>query len=253
MNYRALAIALLVAAPGCVSPAQRQLNQHQRQAETIMEEYKSLQLAGSADEGQYELLEQAYIGNFLQGMEVAFGTVPPERKDVRYEGFLTSKMVELREGDFEFVEFARKARSGEIQVSGVEETITQHNKEFQEEWLRLSNLAHRYVTEGFVSQGLYREYAPMFDFTILTEPEGASVEVIDAVRRYDPRKGEIVDTGEFDWVRRGQTPLFFDDFPDTDGDGIVTVRISKPGYFPEILNLRLEDQKDYPIELERDL
>jgi hypothetical protein len=89
--------------------------------------------------------------------------------------------------------------------------------------------------------------APAYSWKIITEPEGAMIEYYGIIMRWDPEMQFPVLTGKKDWIYMGLSPLEW--MANDDGDGIVTVRISKPGFQEKVLNLPL-GQEEYRIELE---
>ncbi len=93
------------------------------------------------------------------------------------------------------------------------------------------------------------EPLPAYAFSIESDPPGALVEAYREVWDFSPAQGRRVRTGRFGWVALGETPL--------EGrmletpDGIVTVRLSKPGFVERAFNLPLGPEK-YELELDEE-
>lgn len=92
----------------------------------------------------------------------------------------------------------------------------------------------------------------VYSFRIETEPAGAMVEYMGQIFTFDPQQGRVP-TGKFDWMTWGNTPLDVRNVRDEmDGyvDGMITIRVTKPGHKEKILNLSLGNPVP-KIELEK--
>ncbi|MBL7160642.1 MAG: hypothetical protein ISS93_02185 [Candidatus Aenigmarchaeota archaeon] len=92
-----------------------------------------------------------------------------------------------------------------------------------------------------------------YSFSINSKPEGASVEIYEQLKVFDPSVNDWVPTDKADFMYKGNTPHDFDDYVETDGniDRIAVIKLKKPGYRSKTINLPLGQQPSYFFELER--
>ncbi len=87
-----------------------------------------------------------------------------------------------------------------------------------------------------------------YSFNLESVPSGAMVEVYDEVKQFSPVANDWESTGRFDFIYAGRTPLRLEDYMD-EGDGLLTVRLSKRGHEDRILDLPL-GRDEYAVELD---
>ena len=132
--------------------------------------------------------------------------------------------------------------------------------------LKRTSITVRVEKDGFWPQQatLYVYGAPeesIYHFTLVqvktctvilnTDPEGASVEVMEEIMVLDPSSARMVGSGKSDWVFRGTTPLILENIR-VGSVSILVIRLRKDGYEESIINIPVGQQDKYTIPLKKE-